>query len=318
MHITFYFLFFSFSSPFPSHLPPLGKNYVRIYTPDSLLSCVIRLISKFLNSFALAPLSIFLISFPSYFFLLHLLFYSYLLFLFLPFLLSFPFPSLSPSLSLSFPALLLHSSLIFFPSLKSLWFLPPLGGIIEEYTPLHLPSPLSLLFLSHTSFLPPLGENYIRIYTPDSLLSYIIRLIPKFLSSFALVPCPFFSFLFPTYFFSSFICFCTLIFFFLPFPFLFSSPSLSFFFTLLWFSSLPEEPLISSPPWEGNYRRIYTPGQMRRGGGEERKEKKVTGQTSRFFQYVHFLLRCPSMQQFSLNKLYKIVFKNSIVLLYRQ
>ena len=31
-------------------------------------------------------------------------------------------------------------------------------------------SPLSLVFLSHTSFLPSLGENYIRIYIPDSLL----------------------------------------------------------------------------------------------------------------------------------------------------
>ena len=62
--LTCYFLFFSFFSPSPSHLPfpcpsflpALGENYLRIYTPDSLLSCIIRLIPKFLSSFAFSPL----------------------------------------------------------------------------------------------------------------------------------------------------------------------------------------------------------------------------------------------------------------------
>ena len=100
-----------------SFLPALGKNYLRIYTPDSLLSCIIRLIPKFLSSFALVPF--FSFPFPSYFFppsLANL--YSYALFflppfpsLLLPFPLPFPFP---------FPSLLFHSSLIFFPSPKSL------------------------------------------------------------------------------------------------------------------------------------------------------------------------------------------------------
>ena len=78
--------------------------------------------------------------------------------------------------------------------------------------------PLALLFLSLTLFLPPLGENYRRIYSPDSLLSCIIRMIPKFLSSFALAPL--------SIYFLSF-----------PLPFLLSFPSLfpffPFFFTFL-------------------------------------------------------------------------------------
>ena len=98
-------------------------------------------------------------------------------------------------------------------------------------------------FLSHTSFLPALGENYLRIHTPDSLLSCIIRLIPKFLSSFALVPLSNFSFPFPSYFFPPSLAnlYSYSLFFFLPFPFPFSFlssslspfPSLPFFFTLL-------------------------------------------------------------------------------------
>ena len=101
---------------------------------------------------------------------------------------------------------------------------------------------LSFLSSPPPSFSPAiLGQDYIRIYTPDSLLSCIIRLIPKFLLHWP--PCPFSSFPFPFYFFS-FIFFCTLIFFsfFFPFPFPFSFPftflpfhfpSLPFFFTLL-------------------------------------------------------------------------------------
>ena len=92
--------------------------------------------------------------------------------------------------------------------------------------PLPICLPLALLFLSHTSFLPALGKNYIRIYTPDSLLSCIIRLIPKFLSSFALVPLSIFSFPFPSYFFPPSLAnlYSYFLFFFLPFPFSFLSP----------------------------------------------------------------------------------------------
>ena len=122
-----------------SFLPSLGENYIRIYTPDSLLSCIIRLIPKFLSSFELACLSIFLISFlliffsPSFaFVLLFSLTFSSLFpypSLLLPFSRPFPLPlspslspSLCPSLSLevSFPALVFHYSLIFFASPKSL------------------------------------------------------------------------------------------------------------------------------------------------------------------------------------------------------
>ena len=102
------FLFLSHTS----FLPALGENYLRIYTPDSLLSCIIKLIPKFLSFFALVPLSIFFISFPLIFFpssLANLYSYS----LFFSSLSPFPSPSLSPSL-------LFHSSLIFCPSPKSL------------------------------------------------------------------------------------------------------------------------------------------------------------------------------------------------------
>ena len=97
-----------------SFLPALGENYLRIYTPDSLLSCIIRLIPKFLSFFALVPLSIFFISFPLIFFPSSLAnLYSYSLFFFLPFPFSFSFP-------FPFASLLFHSSFIFFPSPKSL------------------------------------------------------------------------------------------------------------------------------------------------------------------------------------------------------
>ena len=105
-----------------SFLSALGENYIRIYTPDSLLSCIIRLIPKFLSSFALVSLSIFSFPFPSYFFSSFISKFVLLFsFLFPSFPLFFP-SSLSPSLSpsLSFPSLLFHSSLIFFPSPKSL------------------------------------------------------------------------------------------------------------------------------------------------------------------------------------------------------
>ena len=96
--------FFSFHSLRFCH-PSLGENYRRTYTPDSLLSCIIRLIPKFLISFALAPLSIYFFCFPIIFLLLlpFLLYYS---FLFLPFPLfvpfSFPFPFPFSFLSLPF------------------------------------------------------------------------------------------------------------------------------------------------------------------------------------------------------------------------
>ena len=107
------FLFFLLPLPFPFVFPlPFfsfhtlrfchpWENYIRIYTPDSLLSCIIRLIPKFLRS-----------PFPSL-----LLPFS------LPFLLPFP---------ISFPSLAFHS-LIFPLALRAFDFSPPLGEII--YTP---------------------------------------------------------------------------------------------------------------------------------------------------------------------------------------
>ena len=104
-------------------LPALGKNYLRIYTPDSLLSCIVRLIPKFLSFFCIGPLvhffhflspHIFSFFISKFVLLFSFLFPPFRLFL----LFSFPFP---------FPSLLFHSSLIFFPSPKSIWFLPPLG-----------------------------------------------------------------------------------------------------------------------------------------------------------------------------------------------
>ena len=99
-------------------------------------------------------------------------------------------------------------------------------SFLSSPPPLHICLPVALLSLSHTSFLPALSENYLRIYTPDSLLSCIIRLIPKFLSSFALVPLSIFFISFPLIFFS-FFSYSYSLFFFLPFPFSFPSPSLS-------------------------------------------------------------------------------------------
>ena len=103
--------------------------------------------------------------------------------------------------------------------------------------PLLICLPLVIRFLSHTSFLPSLGENYIRVYTPDSLLSCIIRLIPKFLSSFALAPLSIFFISFPLSF--PFVLLFSFLFsslYLSPFSFpspSFSFPSLPFFFTLL-------------------------------------------------------------------------------------
>ena len=127
--LTFHFLFFCFFSPFSfafpllfffllltSFLPPLGENYKRIYTPDSPLSCIIRLIPKFLNSFALAPLSIFFFPFPSFFFSFHsfctLLFFSFSFLFSFPFSLPFPFPFLPTLFLLLFKSYL---RLLFFP-----------------------------------------------------------------------------------------------------------------------------------------------------------------------------------------------------------
>ena len=116
-------------------------------------------------------------------------------------------------------------------------------SFLSSPPPLHICLPLALISLSHTSFLSALSENYLRIYTPDSLLSCIIRLIPKFLSSFALVPLSIFFISFPLIFFSSFSYSYSFLFlpfplflpFSFPFPFPFSFPffSLPFFFTLL-------------------------------------------------------------------------------------
>ena len=109
-------------------------------------------------------------------------------------------------------------------------------SFLSSPAPLFICLPLAFLFHSHTSFLPALGENYLRIYTPDSLLSCIIRLIPKFLSFFALVPLSIFFISFPLIFFSSFINKFALLFYFLfsLFPLFLLLPfPLPFFFTLL-------------------------------------------------------------------------------------
>ena len=116
-------------------------------------------------------------------------------------------------------------------------------SFLSSPAPLFICLPLDFLFLSHTSFLPALGENYLRIYTPDSLLSCIIRLIPKFLSFFWIGPLVhFFSFPFPSYFFPSLAnLYSYSLLFFLPFPFSFSFPfafpSLLFHSSLIFFPS---------------------------------------------------------------------------------
>ena len=135
-----------------------------------------------------------------------------------------------------------------------------------------LPFSFALLFLSLASFLPPLVDNY-RIYTPDSLLSCIIGLIPKFLSSFALASLSIFFISFPLIFllllhfllYSSFLFLPFPLFlpfsFLYPFPFSFPFPFLpysSFFFTLLWLSSLALRSFDSFPPG-GSCKRIYSP-----------------------------------------------------------
>ena len=109
-------------------------------------------------------------------------------------------------------------------------------SFLSSPAPLFICLSLAFLSLSQTSFLPALGENYLRIYTPDSLLSCIIRLIPKFLSFFALVPLSIFFISFPLIFFSFFISKFVLLFssLFPPFPLFLLLPfPLPFFFTLL-------------------------------------------------------------------------------------
>ena len=113
-------------------------------------------------------------------------------------------------------------------------------SFLSSPAPLFICLAFALLFLSYTSFLPALGENYLRIYTPDRLLSCIIRLIPKFLRFLHWSPCPFFSFfplIFPPFIskfvllfssFSSLSPFPSLL---LPFPLPF--PSFSLFFDFL-------------------------------------------------------------------------------------
>ena len=129
---------------------------------------------------------------------------------------------------------------------------------LSSSPPLPICLPLALLFLSHTSFLPPLDENYIRIYTPDSLLSCIIRLIPKFLRSFALAPLSIFFISFPLIFFPlsfPFVLLFSFLFRLFPLFLPFSFPFLPFPSFLLFFDSFP--------PWGGgDYRRIYTPGML--------------------------------------------------------
>ena len=129
-------------------------------------------------------------------------------------------------------------------------------SFLSSPAPLFICLPLALLFLSHTSFLPALGENYLRIYTPDSLLSCIIRLIPKFLSFFCIGPLVhFFHFLSPHIFFLLHQQICTLILFsfssLFPFPSLLLPLPLPFFFTLLWFSSLALKAFDSFPRMGG-------------------------------------------------------------------
>ena len=112
-------------------------------------------------------------------------------------------------------------------------------SFLSSPAPLFICLPLAFLFHSHTSFLPALGENYLRIYTPDRLLSCIIRLIPKFVSFFALVPLSIFFISFPLICFPSLLAnlYSYSLFFFLPFPFSFSFPfpfpSFSLFFDFL-------------------------------------------------------------------------------------
>ena len=108
-------------------------------------------------------------------------------------------------------------------------------SFLSSPAPLFICLPLAFLFHSHTSFLPALGENYLRIYTPDSLLSCIIRLIPKFLSFFALVPLSIFFISFPLIFFPLLAnLYSYSLFFFPPFPIFLLLPfPLPFFFTLL-------------------------------------------------------------------------------------
>ena len=112
-------------------------------------------------------------------------------------------------------------------------------SFLSSPAPLFICLPLALLFLSHTLFLPALGKNYLRIYTPDSLLLCIVRLIPKFLSFFALVPLSIFFISFPLIFFPSSLAnlYSYSLLFFLPFPFSFSFPfafpSFSLFFDFL-------------------------------------------------------------------------------------
>ena len=118
-------------------------------------------------------------------------------------------------------------------------------SFLSSPAPLFICLPLALLFLSHTLFLPALGKNYLRIYTPDSLLSCIVRLIPKFLSFFCIGPLVhFFHFLSP-HIFSFFISKLVLLFSFLfpPFPlfllfsFPFPFPSVLFHSSLIFFPS---------------------------------------------------------------------------------
>ena len=114
-------------------------------------------------------------------------------------------------------------------------------SFLSSPPPLPICLPLALLFLSHTSFLPAWGENYLGIYTPDSLLSCIIRLIPKFLSSFALVLLSIFIISFPLVFFpplANLYSYSLLsppfpLFLLFSFPFSFAFPSFSLFFDSL-------------------------------------------------------------------------------------
>ena len=133
-----------------------------------------------------------------------------------------------------------------------------------------LPLPFSfafpLIFFSFHTLCSclPWARNYLKIYTPDSLLSCIIRLIPKFLSFFCIGSLVHFFISFPLIFFSFFISKFLLLFSYFsslsPFPSPSLLPSLPFFFTLLWFSSLALRAFDSFPPLGGgNYRRIYTP-----------------------------------------------------------
>lgn len=125
------------------------------------------------------------------------------------------------------------------------------------FSPSHLPSPCPSFPFTH--FVSAChGRNDLRIYTPDSLLSCITRLIPKFLKFLHWSPCPFFHFLSPRIF-SSFISKFILLFFFLfpPFPLflLFSLPFPSlpfpFFFTLIFFPSPKSLWFLPPPLWGG-------------------------------------------------------------------